>query len=471
MQCAGVRDAYDFEKKRREAIDKLFSMSKHTRAHLLFAVREMVKDSMVTDPDMSEKQKKNTRGTVDKIWEDVVLVAEFKSQASLKGGRAAMDYEESAKLGKPPAPWTFQYMRAWFLYNFAPFDKSIYGKAKNPAYLVLMAISMFPFLGVRIAFFTFFFLLHITGFPADHYQIMNCMLTFKGTQFKSGGVILLLFGFLQYVMCVHPGDAMSCLKDGPGMNIKVALSMTDLFGSFLFCWVLFLYLPFTKSHLSPLDDSRAKEYAGGWTEIEDVEDMLLDEPERQGKPPPSQSRLACCRSAGSRRVLNLLLYDAVCFAAACALGSWLAYLDLKTTSIARHKVRPGGGGLDWIGLGTGTFNHDVAAVSLDAPPGEITMAMLRAYLHTDQARYVAFKARLFYNLLAMPFMFLMAPGLSMLVGLTRQTGYNSQGYCVPFTTRPPKQARVCGAGATRMCAVAPGARSAGGAGGAAPGGF
>mmetsp|Transcript_147964 Transcript_147964/g.368741 ORF Transcript_147964/g.368741 Transcript_147964/m.368741 type:complete len:435 (-) Transcript_147964:59-1363(-) len=426
---AGWRDtARDLEKKRREAVDNLLSMTKHTRASVLLAVREMVKESMVHDPDMSAAQKEGIKKNVDLMWEDVVVFMEFKTQASVKGSRASDDYEANAKIGTPPMRWGPSWCRAQLLYCFHPFDRSMYGKMKDRMFFVLLAISFVPFCGVRLAFFSLLLVLHMTGMPPDTYQLMNFILTMKGTQFKSGGVILLVYAVVQYVMCVKPGDPTACTEDGPGYNIAVWLSFLDMIGSCSLSWIAFTLLPCTRPH-------EGQDRHSLMPKLEDVEVALLTlTGSQQGQaadapPPAAPSRPSCCRTPGARRVLALLLFDLACFVISLGFLWWLAWLDVAGWKVMMRHV--------------GT-----------EPPSD--WALYHEYFGTIQARTAVFKARVMYNLLAMPFMFLMAPGLGTIVSLTRQTGYNRQGHCVPYTLRPaaPKPWRACDRPATATTAAA-----------------
>jgi len=412
--CTGWRDtANNLERRRREAVDSLLSMTKQTRAQVLLAVREMVKESMVVDPDMSEAQKEGIKKNVDLMWEDVVVFMEFKTQQSLKGGRATVDYQANARIGRPPARFSPSWMRAWLLYTLHPFDRSMYGKMKSKMFYVLMALSFIPFFGVRLAFFSLMLVLHMTGMPPDTYQVMNFVLTMKGTQFISGGLVLLVFAFVQYVMSVRPGDPSACVEDGPGSNIYSWLSFLDMFGSCALGWLAFSLLPLTRTH-------EGEDRESVLPKLEDVEVALLTMTGQGKPPPPPEERPTCCRSPGARRVLVLMAYDTACVAISLGFLYWLAWLDVQGWKVMMEHV--------------GT-----------APASDFQL--YRQYFHSVEARGAVFKARVMYNLLLLPFVALVAPGLSTVVALTRQTGYNAQGHCVPFTIRPPavKNWRVCDA--------------------------
>jgi len=411
-ECSGR----DITRKRRDVVDQFHVMTRQTRAGFLFRIRDNVKEMVNQDPDLDDSGRQRRRRLIDRIWEDVILVAEFKSRSALSEGRAAADYEESVNYGTEPAPFTIQSIRAWVLHHLLPFNKSVVGKVKDPVYLALSLVSLIPFVGIRLCFFFFLLLLHITGCPADTYQMINFILTFKGTQFQSGGIILLVYAFVRYCMCIKPGIPESCSTDGPGMEIPTWLHMVDLLGSGIFCWPVLLMLSGTRSHRGPCYDRD--------DEIDNVDDLLPlgDTSPTSALRDDKMKATGCFRTAGSRRIFKLLCLDAIGWIICVCYWVWLAFLDLSSIVSTRgFPLTEGFHGITW--------------------------AMVLEYADTPQGRYHFFRARLSYNLMSAPFMFLMIPTLSMLVSLTRETGYNRNGYCVPFAWRPvqpqKRSCRVC----------------------------
>mmetsp|Transcript_3114 Transcript_3114/g.8936 ORF Transcript_3114/g.8936 Transcript_3114/m.8936 type:complete len:417 (+) Transcript_3114:82-1332(+) len=412
-ECGGR----DLERRRRAAVDHLHNLGRSTRASLLFAVRDNVKESACIDPDLSDRGRQFRRRLIDKVWEDVVLITEFKSAAALYEARAAADYQELASFGTPPTVGTPQWMRAKLLYCLYPFDRSLAGKLKDPLFLLLWVISLFPLYGVRFSFFVFLFILQVANWPADTYQIILFILTFKGTQFQSGGILLLVYAFAMYTMCIKPGDLQSCTQDGPGMFIPTWLHFLDILSSGFFCWFALMWVPSTRSHTGSLEQH---------SEIDDVNDLLLLGSDRSSETVvmPHHKEGGCCRTAGGRRVLKLLCVDFACLVVSVSIGAWMAFLDLANMATAAGS--PSSDGF-----------------------GGITRVMFEQYVDSPAGRAVAFKTRVLYNLMALPFMFFMIPTLGMVVSVTRETGYNRNGYCVPFTWRPVKQTnRSCRACAT-----------------------
>mmetsp|Transcript_108016 Transcript_108016/g.344886 ORF Transcript_108016/g.344886 Transcript_108016/m.344886 type:complete len:491 (-) Transcript_108016:295-1767(-) len=429
MTCA--RTVRDIERKRREAVDGLVALSQPARARILLGLRESVKESMTHDPDMSENKKKAARNLVDFMWKNVIILTEFKTAAGFKGGRAAADYEVNAAVGHTPTFPGLLWIRAKILNHWCPFDRSIHGKLKSPFYLFLTAISFCPFFGVRLAFFSMVLFLHSTGRPADTYQMIDFIFSMKGTQFKSGGVVLFVYGTLQYMICVTPGDPHACDKRGPGSNIFVWLSGLDLIGSLIISWAAFLVIPYSATHDGEDQDSLIM------PNLDQVDELMVQTGFHEAKRPeehatcndcfPAVCRLpwfvalaSCIESwlqkwpLGARRLFVLLLYDFCSFLLALTFLWWLIRFDVASMQVES-------------GVKFEDIHYDYDSVV--------------EWYSTPEARISVFKARVVYHLLAMPFMILMAPGFTVLIGLSTRTGYNKQGYCVPFTIRPVAKQR------------------------------
>ena len=74
--------------------------------------------------------------------------------------------------------------RAHFLYLYAPFDLSIWGRLRSPAAVALLCLSSWPSWAMRTGFFTL--LLAMLIVDLDEYQLMQFIMSLKGTQFITG---------------------------------------------------------------------------------------------------------------------------------------------------------------------------------------------------------------------------------------------------------------------------------------------
>jgi len=393
------------EKRRREAVDSLVAMSAPAREHLLLGIRESVKNGMTQDPDMPDDKKKAARDFMDWLWKGVIVITEFKTVAGVKGGRAKIDFEEHSQVGVAPSLPSIQWLRAKVLFSFLPFDRSIYGKMKNPFYILLAVMSFIPFGCIRIFFFTFLLLMHLTGDTPDTYQVVNFIVTFKGTEFKSGGVVLAFYGLIQYVLCATPGDPSACDHRGPGHDVDRYFSICDVLGSLLLVFAAFSAIRHTAMHDGGKGSSQVPLLQSNY-------DFELGQQESQSPPQPPIHEcfpplcrlppcIGCVRStqtwlkgwpAGGRRIFVFVLYDIFAFFLTLLFLAWHIRFDVANQEVSDIEVIH----WDW--------------------------AALTRWWASDQAKATLFKARTFYHMLALPFVILMVPGISTLISLAPRTG-------------------------------------------------
>jgi hypothetical protein len=136
--------------------------------------------------------------------------------------------------------------RAFFRYHLFAYDKTIWGKLRDPVFVLMTAISLIPISGICQAIFAFVFCIID---KTDEYQLIAYILTFKGTQYLSHGMIRIIIGFFTYMNCVTvPADVNghSCDEAGPGMagNFQVTFVLFAI--PIVLVWTAFLLLPFSK---------------------------------------------------------------------------------------------------------------------------------------------------------------------------------------------------------------------------------
>ena len=113
--------------------------------------------------------------------------------------------------------------RNWVLYVEVPYDKTIFGKMRVPAWWVFLACKLYSGWGVQSLLFLFRLLLIDR---ADEWQLFLFIVQFKGVQFFSG-VASILSGVLLYVGCagvVDKGEPHTCNTRGPGVDGESACS-------------------------------------------------------------------------------------------------------------------------------------------------------------------------------------------------------------------------------------------------------
>ena len=76
--------------------------------------------------------------------------------------------------------------RAFFLYHWLPYDRSVFGKLHDPFYFPFYLMTLVPYFGVRAAFYITLFL---AIDKKDEYQLITYIQGFKASQFLAGGVV------------------------------------------------------------------------------------------------------------------------------------------------------------------------------------------------------------------------------------------------------------------------------------------
>jgi hypothetical protein len=367
-----VGDAYAERKK--AAKIALLNMSKPARMQALLGVREVLKTQAVADPDMWTCCSRRLTDGIDVFWDDLMVYIETIESDSKDAIRekTITDLDTLTNLGDKPICFSPRWWRALILYHYLPFDLSIFGQFKDGLFWILTILSCVTTYGVRVAFFSVLLIFMLTGCPADEYQLVQYILAFKGTQFISSGICMAVYAAVQYYLCVNPGQEHTCDKTGPGVTTGNTSSAIDFFGCCILVWIVFFLLP------SSIRSAGLREIA--------------EDPEAT-----DDKKLCCCRWHPGRggRITGLLGYDFSCFCASLALLAGLAYMTANEQDIPYKEV-----------------------------------------VHTWEFKTAIFWARIFYSILAFPFIVFMIPGINSILTHTTATGYNRQGVCVPYMLHP-----------------------------------
>mmetsp|Transcript_76875 Transcript_76875/g.235309 ORF Transcript_76875/g.235309 Transcript_76875/m.235309 type:complete len:404 (-) Transcript_76875:35-1246(-) len=361
------------------------------RAKVMFGLLCATKSAATSDPDMCLCVKSRLEDAIDIFWNDLMVFTEtiFEDQRNLTLGHVVGTVAELGELGERPRRFLFRWWRARILVHFLPFDRSVFGMMKDPMWWLFTAVSLVPLYGIRVVFFAVLLALILAGSPPDEYQLVSYIIGFKGSQFVSSGIIQACVAAVKYYLCVHPGGTHTCDVDGPGANQDLGSGLVDFMGSIVLTWVAFLWLPYS---------SRS---AGKREAVDSSE----DEEERNMQP----TGRCCCAPYDPEkggRLGGLLGYDVLCFLLSCVFWVTLTFLD------ASH-ARPGG--------------QPATPVSVEDMLHDST---------TWQGHTAIFWARVFYALLAFPFVVFLIPGLNSILTHTTATGYNANGLCVPYMLRP-----------------------------------
>lgn len=380
-----------YNERKKQAALALLHLGSGVRVKVLLAIREALKDAAVADPDMWSCVRTRIEAGLDLFWDDLTVYIETmeNDQKEVVRGKQIADIEGLEKLGDKPCIGGPGWWRALVLYHYLPFDISVFGQVKDPLFWIFTVVSMVPTYGMRVIFFSLILLLHLGNCPADEYQLVGYILTFKGTQFLSSGIGMAVFAAVKYYMCVHPGGHHTCDENGPASSMDLTGSSIDFLGSCILVWVAFLCLPCSTRSAGLRD-------IGG--------DADKDE---------ARTKCCCCFWDPKRggRLTGLLAYDLFMFLLCCGLLYGEMYTD------AAH-LRPGG-----------------KDVRTDISQGEIISES-----GSSSFKSAVFWARVAYSSLSFPFAIFYLPVLNSILTHTTATGYNRQGLCVPYYLHPMPKA-------------------------------
>jgi len=276
-------------------------------------LRELMKQRITADPDMWEWVQDCCRSLVDVVWEDV------EKEIELNVELAWLKFAECQEQSGPTAGLaSYGWLRRKVLRHYLPFDRSIFGKLRDPLYVTLTLVMLIPNAGFRVGVLSMILIFILCPGPPDEFQIINFILLSKGTQFITGGLLSTLQGALIYFKCFtwHDNDLGRCISDsGPGRVSSLVGAMADYLGSILLVWIAFLALPYSREHR----EERQKAALG-------------------------RRRLTRSLSQGQKdqggRLATLLGYDVSCFALsllALVLLTWSSYRQTdREVSLYRH---------------------------------------------------------------------------------------------------------------------------------------
>ena len=115
-----------------------------------------------------------------------------------------------------------------------PFDKTIWGKLRDPVFILFFLLNLVPYLGLQ----TILFLLKLLAIEKrDDYQCIEFIESFKGLQFLQS-MIFVVRGTIQYLECagLQGVERHTCDMDGPGI-ISENNFVCSRMGS-TFCWYM-----------------------------------------------------------------------------------------------------------------------------------------------------------------------------------------------------------------------------------------
>jgi len=284
---------------------------------------------------------------------------------------------------------------AFFRYHLFPYDQSIWGQIKDPAFVVFKLLCMLPIVGVLPAMYIFVLLVIDRE---DEYQLIQFIMSFKGTQFFSLGVTKMIVGSVLLYLCAVD-DQQDCKSMWSWDSVLEAISVLLFVIQVVTTWVAFLHIPSSKKkgswHTLLKEEHRKKGIHLGdefyETSIAEVrKDRYVDD-ERDV---PKETHI----------LMNWLIYDFVIFLL-CLIALMLAmFAHTKEEARVIGGKREGGVASNW----------------------RFTLTV--------------FLIQVFYGLMSAPFLFFQVPLVSTWFTHARPTGYTRNGHTVPYMGLPPEEA-------------------------------
>lgn len=193
--------------------------------------------SGLEDPEMPRCVSQGKDKAVDIAWPDIRMELMWEFAVLLDGEKPehAADEREGVDC-----------VRAFFRWHIYPYNKSLWGKLRDPVWVTFTLVSLIPLSGLcSVIFLLIFIIIDKT----DAYQLSSFVLQFKGTQFITQGIIRAITGFFLFLSCVTAGgdDAEhSCEDSGPGTDALFEAAVGGYFLQVLLVWVSFILLCFSK---------------------------------------------------------------------------------------------------------------------------------------------------------------------------------------------------------------------------------
>ncbi len=243
--------------RKEKAKASLLDTSAPVRRRVMTSFRDVLKEGLLADREIWSSVDVFVRQVVDQVWEDVEHEVERSLECALLKQRQDEDAEGPSLdrllhsscvcllIGRL---WCG--FRAFVLHHFLPHNRSIFGKLRDPVYLLILFASLDPFHGVRVVLYFTVFLLLICPGPPDEFQLLHLIVIFKVTQFFTSGIIGMAVGSLQYFYCyVSSGEQLKHCIDvtGPG-SYGSSGQAVDYLGSVVLGWVIFASLGRSRRH-------------------------------------------------------------------------------------------------------------------------------------------------------------------------------------------------------------------------------
>ena len=119
---------------------RILDMSAPLRSSMFGSFKTMMRDSAVADPDMWPWVKKGLGSAVTRMLTDIEKELEGTLESALL---RKLSFRQQT--GPPPGRCKLYHkLRALLLFHYLPYDRSMFGKLKDPVYLAILALTMVP---------------------------------------------------------------------------------------------------------------------------------------------------------------------------------------------------------------------------------------------------------------------------------------------------------------------------------------
>lgn len=362
---------------------QLLQTSAPLRAQLMGNLKKVMKERMSADPHMWDCVKSLQASAIDTLWEDLEKEIELNVELAWLHSQEAQTEPERV------STWScYAFVRKKILHHYLPYDRSIFGKLRDPIYLALTMTMLIPNAGFRVSVLSMILAFILHPGPPDEFQLINFILLCKGTQFLTGGLVSMGQGAAIYFGCFnwHETELSACVAErGPGRVSSLAGELADYLGSIMLVWVAFFCLTFAQERRQRENELKREAYD-------------RQQQEKDGNPDlnaKASTRLKIEVRGG--RISSLLKYDVACFIISLFV---LLLLNSKTLMGTRGAY-------------------------------EVT-----AYRHFQED---IFWCKVLYSLFSFPFLIFTIQPLQQVLTHAAPTGFNENGACVPFCLAEPAE--------------------------------
>jgi len=192
------------------------------------------------DEDMPRCVSKSKDKIVDAMWPHIREEILWELAVMMDGSPADPESNEETRRG-------VDCIRAFFRYHLFPYDRTIWRQFRDPVFWAFTLFSAVPVHGISpFVFFCIFLLID----KSDEWQLLQFILSFKGMQFITQGIIRSISGYFAFVGCVTApakSNGHSCHKQGPGVYGDIGiLGLVGYVTTCILVWISFALLRCSK---------------------------------------------------------------------------------------------------------------------------------------------------------------------------------------------------------------------------------